>query len=193
MNGKGCEVLDLTAEDLEEYDKCMCSDDDSSSDEENESSSDEENDQDSDGANNEMIDYQVDDEFSSGHQFYIDVSYQNPFICFEIVLIIFITIQQESGHRIYEFFEIRLLNSSVEQLKRWNEDKGNSKKDRNFVKLLLLDTFGVKIMKVSSAGGGMPHNAPEKRHTPLDKTKLDFIRGYLFIYKYVYTNTYTTK
>lgn len=48
--------------------------------------------------------------------------------------------------------------------------------DRKFIKLLLLDVFSMAILKLSSVGGGAPHNGG-LQHEPLHGERLRFIYG----------------
>lgn len=73
-----------------------------------------------------------------------------------------------------------LRRETVDKIKDWvNKEKTPrevNKYDFLFVKILLLNIFGVAIMKISSVGGAQAHNA-DVRHQALDQLKVTFIRG----------------
>lgn len=77
---------------------------------------------------------------------------------------------QENNDRQYLHCNIRLRLPIIDTLKRWNKKHATVHHDNKFVKLLLVDVFGAKSLKLSSLSS-------------LDPNKIRFIRGTFFIYE----------
>lgn len=108
----------------------------------------------------------VDVPFSLQYAFCIDVSsiYNNHMINYDCIdrFIIF----QANNNRQYLFGGIRLRLAVVDKLKQWNNNRGTLHHDDKFVKVLLVDIFGVEILQSST-------------FSSLDSDKIRFIRGSL--------------
>lgn len=105
----------------------------------------------------------VDKPFSLQYAFYIDVSlYCNHLIDFDCIDLF--TIWQANNDRQYLFANIRLRLAVVDKLKQWNKNRPTLHHDDKFVKVLLIDIFGVAILEKSS-------------FSALDSDKIKFIRG----------------
>lgn len=65
---------------------------------------------------------------------------------------------------------------SSEQLRRLKKMTLYEVNDGNFISILLEATFGIDVLKVSSASGGVS-NFNQRSHLPLDPVKLKFVEG----------------
>lgn len=81
------------------------------------------------------------------------------------------------GNRFYNKDQIIIRKPSLDKLKEWNATKPEIGFDYRFINLLLLDCFGVKMLKKSSVLGGKPHNSSAEANAPLNPDRVDFIRG----------------
>lgn len=88
---------------------------------------------------------------------------------------------QQAGDRLYEQGKIILRRNTVYELKRWNILESFGTCDRKFVKELMMDIFGINVMKISSVGGGIPNNAKTVKHVALNAERTQFIRGLYLI------------
>lgn len=90
--------------------------------------------------------------------------------------IFFYNFFQENGNRYYEYEEIRLRRVSVDTMKGYHTDESGKNHDFRFIKLLLLDVFGVEQLKISSYGG-RPSNNNQTQHAALSEDKMIFVKG----------------
>lgn len=75
--------------------------------------------------------------------------------------------------RYYILPEVRLHNVTVKTAKQWNKKKQGMESDRRFVRLLLIDVYGIETLKESSVYGNKSSSGTT--NNKLDESKLDFI------------------
>lgn len=74
---------------------------------------------------------------------------------------------QQWYDRHYVHSNILLKVVSVDALKKWNAEKNMLQHDKRFIRMMLLDVFGTKLLKSSSLA-------------ELDANKIRFIQGFIF-------------
>jgi hypothetical protein len=80
---------------------------------------------------------------------------------------------QVGGGRLYTNAGVEIKGVTIETLKMWNKKKMEAHFDRKFVFLLLLDVFGIEVLKISSVHGLKASNGLQ--HVALDTKKFNLV------------------